>query len=209
MVRRKVYFNILGFRFNLTEIPNRFTEFVRVGLAEHEPLTRVARETAAVAVILKANSKQSDEFLLIRRADRAGDPWSGQVAFPGGRVEVDDPSFKATATRETLEEVGFDLAAKAEFLGYMGPLEPRNRRIQVVPAVFGLTGVVKVLPSQEVSSHRWIPVTELISGKNRSQHALESGTVQGTVPSFRFGDYLVWGLTERILTRLADFAEST
>jgi len=176
---------------------------------QYEPLDRVARETAAVAVILKPNSESGDRFLLIRRAERSGDPWSGQVAFPGGRVESDDLSFAATATRETLEEVGVDLAAKAEFVGYMGPLQPRNRRIQVVPAIFGLKRAVEVVPSDEISSHRWIPVTDLISGKNRAEYAMEAGTVRRTVPSFQFGDYLVWGLTERILSRLVEISQTT
>ncbi len=204
-----MYFKILGSRFTLKETPSRFIWSIRSKLTKLEPFDRVARETAAVAVILKLNSKLGDRFLLIRRAERSGDPWSGQVAFPGGRVESDDRSFAATATRETLEEVGIDLAAKAEFIGYMGPLEPRNRRIQVVPAIFGLTGAVDVVPSDEVSSHRWIPVTELLSAKSRAEYAIGSGTVRRMVPSFQFGDYLVWGLTERILTRLAEISQTT
>lgn len=204
-----MYFNILGSRFTLREISSRFMRSIQSKLKQNEPVDRVAKETAAVAVVLKAKSGMRDEFLLIRRAERNGDPWSGQVAFPGGRVEPDDQSFAATATRETSEEVGIDLTAKAEFLGYMGPLEPRNQRIQVVPAVFVLTGAVKVLPNHEVASHRWIPVVELHSGKDREEYTIESAITHRAVPSFQFGDYLVWGLTERILTRLAEITETT
>ena len=204
-----MYFNILGYRFALTEISNRFAWLIRSKLRQNEPLDRVVGETAAVAVVLRSNSKLGDEFLLIRRAQREGDPWSGHVAFPGGRVEADDLSFEATAIRETSEEVGVDLVAKSEFLGYMDPLEPRNRRIQVVPAVFGLIDTVKVLPNEEVASHRWIPVSDILSGKNRAGYAMETGSVRQTVPSFQFGDYPVWGLTERILMKLAELAEAT
>ena len=187
----------------MAEISSEFTRALGSKLAQSEPLHRIARETAAVAFILRIDLGRGDEFLLIKRAERAGDPWSGQVAFPGGRVEPDDASFEATATRETREEVGFDLSADAEFLGYMVPFVPRNRRIQVVPTVFRLTSAVEVLPSQEVSSYRWIPVAELLSRKNRAEYATEGGS-PATVPSFEFGDYVVWGLTERILTGLLE-----
>ena len=43
-----------------------------------------------------------EEVLLIRRAEREGDPWSGQVAFPGGMVNAEDERFEDTARRETV-----------------------------------------------------------------------------------------------------------
>jgi 8-oxo-dGTP pyrophosphatase MutT (NUDIX family) len=204
-----VYFKILGFRFTLKEISNSFAAVVRPKLAQLEPLERIPRETAAVAVILKTDSRARDAFLLIRRADRTQDPWSGQVAFPGGRVEPYDRSLAETAMRETMEEVAVDLAARAEFLGYMGPFEPENRRVRVVPVVFAILGAVRVLSSPEVSSHRWIPIKDLLSGLKRADHEVGSGGDHRTVPSFRFGDYLVWGLTERILSSLVETAECT
>ena len=143
--------------------------------------------------------------MLIKRAERTGDPWSGQVAFPGGRVEPVDASFAATAVRETREEVGVDLT-RSEFLGYMGPFVPRSRLVRVVPAVYALTETVSVQPSPEVHSHRWVQFAELLSVKNRGLETVNE--VPGTaVPSFRFGDYMVWGLTERILTSLAKMVE--
>jgi len=178
-------------------------------LSLDEPVRRIAGETAAVAVILKTGIGRGDSVLLIRRTARSGDPWSGQIAFPGGRVEPTDASFAATAARETSEEVGFDLASRATFLGYMDPVEARNRRVQVVPVVFLLTRGVRVLTSREVASHHWIPLGELLSEKNRTRLTVVHGRIRRSVSAFEFGDYVVWGLTERLLTRLARFIESS
>src|SRR5579863_6444108 len=101
----------------------RQSDFVRSILpilGQEEPISRVASETAAVAVVVR-DTEEGDEVLLIKRAERDGDPWSGHIALPGGRVQKQDESFKATAVRETREEVGVDLDANASFLGYMRP----------------------------------------------------------------------------------------
>src|ERR1700674_2732148 len=126
------------------------------GLRQEEPIERVQRETAAVAVVLRPGPS-GEEVLLIKRAEREGDPWSGDVAFPGGRVEPGDKSFREAAAREAFEEVGADLSANARFVGYMDGFQARRKGIWVVPSVFLVTGVVSVSGNSEVSSHMWIP----------------------------------------------------
>ena len=65
---------------------------------------------AAVALILLPTSDGDLEALFIKRAEVEGDPWSGQMAFPGGRRDPVDDDLLATAARATLEETGIDLA---------------------------------------------------------------------------------------------------
>lgn len=181
-----------------------FLKTMRRGLLAHDPAEKRPEETAAVAVLFKRTPSRGGEFLLIRRAKRLGDPWSGQVAFPGGRVKSADRSFLETAKRETKEEVGIDLSTRAEFLGYMKPFEPRNRKILVVPVVFVMTTRSRVTHGSEVSSHRWIALNKLLSGKYVSTHTAEVAGSAVTLPSLGFGEYVVWGLTERILTNLVN-----
>ena len=59
---------------------------------------------ASVALIYRRTAGGKTELLFIRRAHRAGDPWSGHMAFPGGRLQPEDPTPRAAAERETLEE---------------------------------------------------------------------------------------------------------
>ncbi len=178
------------------------------GLTQEEPIERVSRETAAVAVMIKRGAS-GEEVLLIRRAEREDDPWSGHVAFPGGRVEAEDPSFRDAAAREAREEVGADLAAGARFLGYMGPFRMRGRSIRVVPAVFLLTGPIQVRPNGEVSSHIWVALQNLLGRENRSTYSPVRGADERLVPSFSIRGFLIWGLTERILSSLAESARRT
>lgn len=171
-------------------------------LTQDEPIRLVPRETAAVAVTLVEGPGLGD-VLLIKRAERAGDPWSGDVAFPGGRVEPGDLSFRDTAAREAREEVGAELGSAARFLGYMGPFRTGRRKVGVVPAVFEAPERFEVGSSAEVSSHLWVPLSELLERRGLSTHAKEGGA-PGSFPSLEVRGYTVWGLTERILSSLLE-----
>jgi len=80
---------------------------------------------ASVAIVFR-EGPESIEVLLIERAEREGDPWSGHMAFPGGRLEDHDDSSRSTARRETFEEVGIELAS-AEYLGRLDDIEGNPR----------------------------------------------------------------------------------
>ena len=69
---------------------------------------------AAVAAIL--TDERGPDLLFIHRVAHDRDPWSGHIAFPGGRIEEEDASSRAAAERETREELGMDLS-DATYLG--------------------------------------------------------------------------------------------
>lgn len=141
---------------------------------------------------------------MIERAERAGDPWSGQVAFPGGRVDPVDGSFMEAAVRETEEEVGVRLGQSSRFLGYMEGVEARNRRVTVVPSVFELTRRATPALSGEVASTFWVPLAELLGKENRSVYVLRRGGRRVDLPAFVYEGRVIWGLTERILSAIVD-----
>lgn len=169
---------------------------VTKNLVPTEPLQKGLR-FASVAVIVR--DRQLPSVLLIRRAERLGDPWSGQVAFPGGKMQEGDKSARETAIRETMEEVGIDLRRSAEFLGYGGVATTHNRTMDVVPSFFELKESVEVKPNGEVASFRWVELEQLLIPSSRSIFDLNrDGKVMG-MPAYSVGDYTVWGLTYRIL----------
>ena len=152
---------------------------------------------ASVAVIVR--DRQLPSVLLIRRAERVGDPWSGQVAFPGGKMQEGDRSARDTAIRETMEEVGIDLGRHGEFLGYGGVTRTHTGTMDVVPSVFELKESVEVKPNGEVASFRWVDLEQLLVPSSKSTFDLDrDGKVAG-MPAYAVGDYTVWGLTYRIL----------
>ena len=161
------------------------------------------RPRAAVAIIL---APDPDSLLLIRRAERKNDHWSGQLALPGGRWSDEDPDLAATARRETLEEGGVDLAT-APVIGVLDDLTPRTQilpRILVRPFVFTLPAKAPPVPNREVAGAWWLPLEEFLApgiygpAESRRTETVISG------PGYRLDVGLLWGMTERILTPLFD-----
>ncbi len=159
---------------------------------------------AAVALLLAPGASGDLELLLIKRAEHEGDPWSGQMALPGGRRDPGDADLLATATRETLEEVG--IALRADWLlGELDDLRPGTRTLPPVvvrPYVFGLSGQPPVHPSGEVALHVWVRLEELASDRNRTE--IQVPGRDQMYPAYRVGDHLVWGMTERIIMPLIE-----
>lgn len=157
---------------------------------------------AAVALVLRPGESGELEMLLIKRADFDGDPWSGHVALPGGRREPVDLSLEQTAIRETWEETSVDIARDGRILGALDDVSPRTptaRPLVVRPYVAAVRPDVAIVESPEVAAAFWVPLSAL-----RTETAWVSAEVsvhgrQLTVPAFAHGDYVVWGLTERIL----------
>ena len=171
-------------------------------LTREEPTQLVPKASAGVAVIFHV-LEDDEEVLLIRRAERDGDPWSGQVAFPGGMVNATDGSFEETARRETSEEVGIDLGPKAAaFLGYMRELKARTREVVVVPSVFRLSAPVTVTLNEEAASYEWVPLKGLVRKGARSTYILRRNGVEIAFPSLVHRGLVIWGLTERVLSAI-------
>jgi len=159
---------------------------------------------AAVAVVLH-DGNDGIEALFIHRAVRAGDVWSGQIAFPGGRRDPGDADLLATAIRETMEEVGVDLSS-AERLGVLDDLYPRTPVLPPVvvrPFVFALTSRPPVVVSSEVQDAFWVSFRALqapgVAGTVTVDHP---GIPRRAMPAYTLGNHTIWGMSERILTPL-------
>lgn len=165
------------------------------------------RFDAAVAVIVRAAAEL--ELLFIRRSEREGDPWSGHVAFPGGRRSADDPDLAATALRETEEETGIR-AERAAVLGALDEVEPATPRlppIVISPWVVAVPPDALAVPNPaEVVDALWVPLSALRERRAVSELRVRHGTLEQVFPSLVHGDYTIWGLTHRIVTQFLEIA---
>jgi 8-oxo-dGTP pyrophosphatase MutT (NUDIX family) len=161
---------------------------------------------AAVALVL-APGARAVELLLIRRARRPQDPWSGHMALPGGRAAPGEVDLSATARRETAEETGVELPESA-LCGELDDLGPTKRHLPALvvrPFVFALPERPVVVPSvAEVAYHRWIPLADFEGARAEDEVVINERRV--VVPGFRLGDDFVWGMTQRILEPFLDLA---
>ena len=157
---------------------------------------------AAILLALRSRDDGEPEVLLIKRAEAEGDPWSGHIALPGGRMEPGDSDLSVTAVRETREETGVDVERDGRMLGSLDDLMPRSPTLAPIvirPYVALVRADVTISPSHEVAAAFWVPLSVL-----RAPAAWGTGIVQvrggeRRVSIFQHGEYTVWGLTERVL----------
>ena len=161
---------------------------------------------AAVALIFRAGEGGAPELLFIKRADYPADPWSGQVAFPGGREEAGDTNLAETAFRETREETGIDLRSDGTVIGTLDDLRPQTITglppIIVRPYVVLLNRTNTLLLSDEVALAFWVPLEELRQAGSWRDTSVFARGIQMTRRAFHHDQHVVWGMTERILAQL-------
>lgn len=141
-------------------------------------------------------------FPLIKRPQYSG-VHSGQVGFPGGKMEPSDPDILFTALREAEEEIGID-ASKVEVLGRLTDLYIPTSNFLVSPVVGFLSDKPSFVPEQREVAR--IIATEVISlfhpeVRKQMQLAVGGGMYLDT-PYFAVEEEVVWGATAMILSEL-------
>lgn len=162
---------------------------------------------AAIALVLRLGAVREPELLMIKRAEMERDPWSGHVACPGGRRDPGDADLERTAIRETWEETGIDLDAVGRILGTLDDISPRTPvlpPIVIRPFVAVVSSTVELVQSDEVAAAFWVPLSALRERAAWGTSVVRVRDVEREVTSFTHGDYMVWGLTERVLKQLLE-----
>ena len=183
---------------------------IRSALASHSPVAADDEEgvrNAAVALIFRLGKDGVLELLFIKRAEYEGDPWSGQIAFPGGRVEPGDASLAETAIRETREETGIDLTREGIIIGTLDDLRPRTVSlppIMVRPYVALLDRREPLVLSPEVALSFWLPLAAVARTESWHDETVSARGVQINARVFRHEQHVIWGMTERILAQLLE-----
>jgi 8-oxo-dGTP pyrophosphatase MutT (NUDIX family) len=174
----------------------------RITLGDARPPADGQRR-AAVAVVL--HDEPSPRVLLMKRAERAGDPWSGHISLPGGGYQPSDVDLRVTAIRETREELGIELDG-ARLLGKLEPLKPRisgPRGIEVTPFVFVTDMALEPVCGPEALAAFWLPLDLAASGALDGTYTYPAGSAYpasgAAFPSWTYEGHVIWGLTRRIL----------
>jgi 8-oxo-dGTP diphosphatase len=158
-----------------------------------KPLSKTQEAGAAVALLLKPTSR-CVKALFVERAESPADPWSGQMALPGGKREGKDQSLKDTIVRETLEETNINLLNRCRFLGVLSTVESAIRpELKILPFVILLEHEPSIKLNAELKSFMWISPEALIQNKGIVKFAF------GEFPAYIVGNSVIWGVTYRIL----------
>lgn len=128
------------------------------------------------AVVLLFNKE--NKFLVIKRPEKPNDPWSGNMALPGGHRE-DGESCVEAAIRECEEEVGI----KPKIIKFLGIYSPKNKQLRVAVFLGICDNCEAKINENEVEKYFWLTFDDLERGED----------------CFYYKGYVIWGMTYRIL----------
>lgn len=168
----------------------------RIQSCQTEIIPVKGKRQASVALIL-CDLISDPKIFFIERAKNQNDPWSGQIAFPGGNRESGDNSLFFTACRETEEEVGLRLLPQ-DLLGRLDDQQGRNsyQRLPLVIScfVFDMEDDQQTVNNSEVEDSFWVSVSYLLDVDNKINYQTEHA--DNPYPGICLGGHRVlWGLT--------------
>jgi 8-oxo-dGTP pyrophosphatase MutT (NUDIX family) len=188
-------------------------QLIESKLSDHKPgkkLLRPLMKRSAVALILQVRSGEL-HILMIKRAEREGDPWSGHMAFPGGRKDPGDVNGFACAVRETEEEVGLQLLPEDTCIGRLSEVNAMSRLrgvgMAVTPFVFRLNREVRFDPNYEVAEVVWVPLEFLLEPENREEMEWTFRGMKINLPCYFYEGRRIWGLSLNMLDELMGLLE--
>ena len=160
---------------------------------------------SAVAIILR-QTPHGIEALMIKRAEKKGDPWSGHMAFPGGMAEIEDTNNLRTARRETWEEIGLDTDEYTQHLGRLSdkvvPARGRRRLMVVTPYIFSIENIPELRANHEVAEVIWVPLSYLADANNRQVMTWNGKKLPINLPCYLYQGRRIWGLSLSMLDEL-------
>ncbi|RII29184.1 MAG: CoA pyrophosphatase [Geobacter sp.] len=164
---------------------------------------------ASVALVLREGD-DGPEVLFIERASRPGDPWSGDLGFPGGKVEVGDYGPREAAERESREELDLDLG-QACYIGRLSDVVGAHMPVRVSCFVYGAGLIGPFSFSDEVQDAFWVPLAELVAPTRHIMAPVRFGGGTFERPSIRLptaGKPVLWGITYRLVMQFLEILGS-
>lgn len=174
---------------------------------------------ASVSIfIFNPSTIDEAEILLIQRAKNENDPWSGHMAFPGGRYQNGDENMLNTTIRETFEEIGFDI--NKELLNYdkkkynkisrlsdVTTLRHLGEAIVVTPFLFGIEKKPEIQMNQEVDNFFWIPLNFFLKSENQKLREFDINSQKVSLPCYFYDNKIIWGITLSMINEITQFID--
>lgn len=167
-------------------------------------------QRASVSIIL--STQQSElSFLMMQRAHYEGDPWSGQMAFPGGKQDDGDKNITETAQRESLEEMGIrhnDIQRIGRLSDILArPYRPMKKPMVVSPIVFQQVNDFTPEVNNEVADWLWLPISHFQDPSHRKSMSIEKAGLNHELPCYDFKGKRVWGLSLLMIDELVSLID--
>jgi 8-oxo-dGTP pyrophosphatase MutT (NUDIX family) len=163
-----------------------------------ELIGNTPRRPAAVLIGIRDDREQ--RVVLTVRTDTL-QQHAGQVAFPGGRVELDDADVVATALRESEEEIGLD-AGMVTPLGFLEAFETiSGYSVTPVVARVAANAVLKPDPG-EVAEVFEVPFAFFLEPANLRRYTMDFRGHPREMVEFLHAGYRIWGVTAAIIYNL-------
>ncbi len=183
-------------------------------ISEHKPVIipgkYLIRRACTTVLLYKSPFEDEIYMLLIKRAKRKGDPWSGHVSLPGGMMDNKDKNGLSTATRELLEETGIDIEQEGKHIGRLSDLFTRSHNniapMIVTPFIFLMNNYdsIKFKKEDEVEEIFKLPLSFLLKKENRKKMKYRVMGKNFNIPCYFYEKRRIWGLTLMMLDELID-----
>lgn len=178
----------------------------RLGSHKHKKQHIAGRRTRAAVALIMRELPGDLEILFIERATDDRDPWSGHLAFPGGKVEMGERARQA-AERETREEIGLVLESE-RYLGRMSDIVGANLPVRVSCFAYAaVTDAIHPVASPEVRDVFWVRLSEI---RNQERHRTVTVGFSGRsleVPAIilpQADKPALWGITYRLVMQFLE-----
>lgn len=183
-------------------IPEPFATIAAL-LKKERPVLRdlPGHRRASVAMLLREDAAGL-QMLFIERATHPSDPWSGNIAFPGGKVEKEDADSRGAAERETMEELGIDLGHTV-YLGRLSDFDGAHLPVLLSCFVYAvLNELPEFIISDEVKDAFWVRLADITDEQRHGMHTFTFAGDPFESPSIilPYPDKpVLWGLTYRLV----------
>jgi 8-oxo-dGTP pyrophosphatase MutT (NUDIX family) len=165
---------------------------------------------AAVVLLFRTSTDGTLDLLMIRRSDHPGDPWSGHMAFPGGRIEPGDDSDLDGALREVREELSLTLSP-GDLLGELEPMRVPPRVLSapmwVRAFVFHAEDLPEPSPNSEVQAVHWFSFSRFLSRESRGEFPYKHHGYDVMLPEVELNGCHIWGMSLRLIDDLMERIE--